>query len=72
VTNIGRRPTVDDESHITVETYIIDFNMQIYGEHAVLEVHNFLRPIQKFNSLEEVQKQVQRDVDMAKIYFKEM
>ena len=72
VTNIGRRPTVDDESYITVETFIIDFDKEIYGEQAVLEVHKLLRPIQKFESLQDVQKQVQRDVDMAKIYFKEM
>ena len=72
VTNIGRRPTVDDESYITVETFIIDFDKEIYGEQVVLEVHKFLRPIQKFNSLQEVQKQVQKDVEMAKIYFKEM
>lgn len=72
VTNIGRRPTVDDESYITVETYIIDFDGEIYGEQAVLEVHKFLRPIQKFASLKEVQQQVQKDVDTAKIYFQEM
>ena len=35
VTNIGRRPTVDDEAHITVETHIIDFDREIYGEQAV-------------------------------------
>ena len=72
VTNIGRRPTVDDESYITVETFIIDFDKEIYGERAILEVHQFLRPIQKFDSLQEVQMQVQQDVEMAKIYFKEM
>ena len=72
VTNIGRRPTVDDESYITVETHIIDFDREIYGEQAVLEVHQFLRPIQKFASLEEVQKQVQKDIETAKIYFQEM
>ena len=72
VTNIGRRHTVDDESYITVETYIINFDEEIYGEQAVLEVHKFLRPIQKFNSLKEVQKQVQKDVEMAKIYIKQM
>ena len=72
VTNIGRRPTVDDESYITVETFIIDFDKEIYGERAILEVHQFLRPIQKFDSLQEVQMQVQQDVKMAKIYFKEM
>ena len=72
VTNIGRRPTVDDESYITVETFIIDFDKEIYGEQAVLEVHKLLRPIQKFDSLKGVQMQVQQDVEMAKIYFKEM
>ncbi len=71
VTNIGRRPTVDDESYITVETHIIDFDREIYGEQAVLELHKFLRPIQKFDSLKEVQKQVQKDVEMTKIYFEE-
>ena len=71
VTNIGRRPTVDNESYITVETFIIDFDKEIYGERAILEVHQFLRPIQKFDSLQEVQRQVQKDVEMAKIYFKE-
>ena len=71
VTNIGRRPTVDDESYITVETFIMDFHKEIYGEQVVLEVHQFLRPIQKFDSLQEVQNQVQKDVEMAKIYFQE-
>ena len=71
VTNVGRRPTVDQESNVTVETYIADFNKDIYGEKVVLEVHKFLRPIQKFESLQEVQKQVKMDVEAAKIYFQE-
>lgn len=71
VTNIGRRPTVDDDADITVETFIIDFNQEIYGEQVVLEVYKFLRPVQKFNSLKEVQMQVQKDVETAKIYFQE-
>ena len=66
VTNIGRRPTVDDESYITVETFIIDFNEEIYGQFVELEVYKFLRPIQKFSSLEEVQKQVEKDIEEAK------
>ena len=72
VTNIGRRPTVDRKSDVTVETYIADFSEDIYGEKVVLEVHKFLRPIQKFASLKEVQMQVQKDVEAAKIYFQEM
>ena len=62
VTNIGMRPTVDNESKITVEAHILDFERDIYAERVVLEVYKFLRPIQKFNSLEEVRAQVEKDI----------
>ena len=51
---------------VTVESYILDFEGDIYGETVVLEVHRFLRPIQKFGSLEEVQKQVEKDIEEAR------
>lgn len=70
VTNIGKRPTVDEDEHITVETFIFDFDKDIYGETAVLEVCEFLRPVQKFQSLEEVHEQVKKDVQKAEMYFK--
>ena len=66
VTNIGLRPTVDNEQQVTVEAHILDFEQDIYGQSVELEVHKFLRPIQKFNSLEEVQKQVRKDIEEAK------
>ncbi len=68
VTNIGKRPTVDEDQRITVETYIFDFEGNIYGEDAVLEVLHFLRPVQKFQSLEEVHEQVKKDIEEAKKY----
>lgn len=70
VTNIGKRPTVDQDQHITVETFILDFNEDIYGETVALEVCKFLRPVQKFHNLEEVHEQVQKDVLKAEMYFK--
>ncbi len=66
VTNIGLRPTVDNEQLVTVEAHILDFDRDIYGQSVELEVHRFLRPIQKFNSLEEVLKQVKEDIEEAK------
>lgn len=69
VTNIGLRPTVDNESQITVEAHILDFEGNIYGESVVLEVHKFLRPIQKFNSLEEVHAQVEKDIEITRVHF---
>lgn len=70
VTNIGRRPSVDCEQYTTVETYILDFDGDIYDEDVTLVVHQFLREIRKFNSLEEVQEQVQKDILEANKHFK--
>lgn len=68
-TNIGTRPTVDDFDYITIESFILDFNKQIYGEICVLEVHKYLRGIQKFEGLEQVQAQVKKDVEEIKQFF---
>ena len=68
VTNIGMRPSVDGEETVAVETYILDFTGDIYGEEVRLEVHQYLRPTQKFQGIEEVQKQVEKDVKNAKKY----
>ena len=66
VTNIGLRPTVDNEQQVTVEAHILDFNQDIYGQVVELEAHKFLRPIQKFGSLEDVLNQVKKDIEEAK------
>ena len=67
VTNIGLRPSVDEDRHVTVESYIMDFREDIYGKQIELEIVKFLRPIRKFQNLEEVSKQVKKDVEEAKI-----
>lgn len=72
VTNIGMRPSVDCEKNITVETYILDFNHDIYGKDVALEVLGFLRSVQKFKSLVQVQEQVKKDILNAKKYFDEL
>ena len=68
VTNIGTRPSVDRESRVTVETFVIDFEGDIYGENVRLEVYQYLRPIQKFQGIEEVWEQVKKDIENAKKY----
>jgi riboflavin kinase/FMN adenylyltransferase len=61
LTNIGTRPSVDKFGYKTIETNILDFHEDIYGEKQILEVRFFIRGVQKFNSLEEVKQQVDRD-----------
>ena len=62
VTNIGRRPTVDDFSYITIETFLLHFSRELYGQFVTLEVKAFIREIKMFDSLSEVRKQVDEDV----------
>lgn len=62
VVNIGKRPTVDDFDYTTIEALLLGFNRQIYGEKLVLEIHSFIREIQKFDSLAEVKEQVDKDI----------
>ena len=60
VTNIGFRPTVG--GHQTrAESWILDFDGDLYGKHITLQFYKFLRPEQKFDSLEELKAQIQLD-----------
>lgn len=60
VTNIGSRPTVG--GHQTrAESWILDFEGDLYGKEITLEFHKFLRAEQKFDSLEELKAQILRD-----------
>lgn len=63
--NIGFRPTVAGD-HQTIETYIFDFDKDIYGEHMTLRFRAFLRPEQKFNGLPALVEQLQQDEQQAR------
>ena len=65
VTNVGMRPTVGGD-HITVEPWLLDFEGDLYGKTLTLYFCKFLRPEQKFASLEELKSQIQQDA--AKVY----
>lgn len=69
VTNVGLRPSVDDMQEITIETMLSDFSRDIYGEKIITEFPLYLREIRKFDGLEAVWQQVQRDMVQALEYF---
>jgi len=60
VTNIGTRPTVEGK-HVTVEPWILDFEGDLYGKTITLEFYDFLRPEQKFDSLEDLKAEIQKN-----------
>lgn len=66
VTNIGVKPTVEGYNKTGVETYIFDFDSQIYGEEIKVELVDFLRKEMKFDSLGVLKVQIEADKDKAR------
>jgi len=70
VTNVGCKPTVSDEHIVGVETYIDNFDQDIYGEKIVVSFIDFIRPEMKFASVEELKAQMLSDIKVAKKCYK--
>jgi riboflavin kinase/FMN adenylyltransferase len=66
VTNIGVRPSFEGQER-TVETYIFDFNENIYGQRLTLEFVERLRPEKKFNSIDQLVAQITHDAKQARV-----
>lgn len=65
VTNVGTRPSVDHDNRVTIETFFIDLNQDLYGKEITLEFLEFIRPTKKFDNLEQVSVQIQKDIEVA-------
>ncbi len=65
VTNIGVNPTV---GHVDMraESYILDFDDDIYDERIVVELLEFVREEVRFDSVEALRAQIARDVEYVK------
>lgn len=65
VTNIGNRPTFQRQDK-TIETFIFDFNEDIYNEEIKLEFIEYLREEKKFENEESLVAQIEKDCENAK------
>lgn len=65
ITNVGNQPTVNGENSV-VETHIIDFNGDLYGEFLIVHFVSFIRDIVKFSSIEELKAQLEKDLKSVK------
>ncbi len=67
-TNIGCKPTVNDEMQAGVETYLYDFAQDIYGREITVRLFSFHRPEKKFDSVEALKKQMASDIAQGRYY----
>lgn len=68
VTNIGTRPTVNGD-HVNIEAHLLDFDGDLYGKHMTLGFYEFLRPEQKFDSLEALQAEIWKNIVQTRKIF---
>ena len=67
VANLGTRPTVDAQSlQPSLEVHLFDFQGDLYGETIEVQFVSHLRAEQKFESLEQLKGQIQRDAVQAR------
>ena len=70
VTNIGTRPSFEQNARASIETYIMDWSGDLYGDVVRVRFLHRLRDERKFRSAEELKSQISRDVERASRYFK--
>ncbi len=72
VTNFGVKPTVSGDTNSPVaETYIIDFDEDVYGKYVTVLFCKMLREERKFSSIEELKQNIEFNVKQTIDYFKE-
>lgn len=65
VTSIGVRPTFDGKDR-TVETYILDFNGDVYGRDVTVDIVERLREERKFAGQAQLKDQITSDVEKSR------
>ena len=69
VTHIGTRPTLDNDSFVSIETHIFDFDKDIYGCTITVNLYKKLREVRKFNELSLLLEQIANDRTMAQEFW---
>jgi riboflavin kinase/FMN adenylyltransferase len=69
VTNIGHRPTFGSEPEVTVETHVVDFDSELYGEKIRVRFLHRLRSERKFESVDALRAQIDLDLRRTLRYF---
>lgn len=67
ILNIGKRPTLGEEQERTIEVHLLDFKGDLYGQLLTIDFIVRLRSEQPFNTLEDLQRQIQEDKAKAEV-----
>ena len=69
VTNVGTRPTVANGNDVTVETWLLDFEGDLYGQTLRVEFFHHIRDEVRFDSLDALKAQITADAETTRRFF---
>lgn len=69
ITNIGVRPTFESDADPSIESYVFDFEGDLYGDVLRVRFLHRIRDEKKFNGIDELKAQIERDTQRARNYF---
>ena len=72
ITNVGIRPTFAGDKEPSIESYIFDFDGDLYGDVLRVRFLHRIRDEQKFGGIDELKNQIQKDTNTALNYFKKL
>ncbi len=68
ITNLGVRPTVNEDGRVNAETYIYSYDEDLYGRAIKVTLLVFARPEKKFDSVDELFETVRSDLQKGAVY----
>lgn len=64
ISNLGIKPTVTDSHHVGLETHILGYSGDLYGQNLKTELLFYIRPEEKFKSVDKLKEQIRDDIDV--------
>ena len=69
ITNVGKKPTIEGQNPVGIETHILDFNQNVYEQDVVVTFIKRIREERKFENLDALLEQMRKDANTARYYF---
>ena len=69
IANVGTRPTIEGGTKVILETHLFDFNKEIYGQYVEVHFKQKIRDEIRFQSLDELKAQIEKDIVVVKQIF---
>lgn len=70
MTNVGFAPTIKTDNKLVIETHLLDFDQDIYGQNLCVSFLKKIRDEKKFDTIAALKRQIKKDLAYAQAYFK--